>query len=75
MGVLQDLTGKTFGRLTVIKRAENNILPSGQRQTMWLCKCSCGNNKDVIVRGADLKKRTYNIMWMFKTRSKRKSIF
>ena len=55
MGVLQDLTGKTFGRLTVIRRAENNILPSGQRQTMWLCKCSCGNNKDIIVRGADLK--------------------
>ena len=55
MGTLQDLTGKTFGRLTVIRRAENHILPSGQKQTMWLCKCSCGNKKDIVIRGADLK--------------------
>ena len=33
-----DLTGQTFGRLTVIKRADNK-----NKRTAWLCKCECGN--------------------------------
>ena len=40
---LQDLTGQRFGRLTVIKRAENKISPKGHQTTMWLCRCDCGN--------------------------------
>ena len=36
---LIDLTGQTFGRLTVLKRAENS--PSGRSR--WLCQCECGN--------------------------------
>lgn len=35
----KDLTGQTFGKLTVIR-------DSGERQNrniLWLCKCSCGN--------------------------------
>lgn len=47
MGKFQDLTGQKFGRLKVIKRVENK-----GRQTMWLCKCDCGNEK--IVRGSHL---------------------
>ena len=43
MGKLKDLTGQRFGRLVVIERAENFILPSGQPQTAWLCRCDCGN--------------------------------
>lgn len=39
---LQDLTGQRFGRLTVIKRAENKISPKGHQTTMWICKCDCG---------------------------------
>ena len=39
-----DLTGKTFGRLTVIKRARNNK----DGRTMWLCKCECGNERVVL---------------------------
>lgn len=35
---LVDLTGRTFGRLTVVKRAT-----TVQRRTMWLCACVCGN--------------------------------
>ena len=35
----KDLTGQKFGRLTVIKRADNNKNGS----TRWLCKCDCGN--------------------------------
>lgn len=53
MGRLIDLTGKRFKQLTVIKRAENNILPSGLKEPMWLCQCDCGNT--TIVRGAFLR--------------------
>ena len=41
-GRLNDLTGKRFGRLTVIHRAE-----SIKGQTIWHCRCDCGNEKDV----------------------------
>lgn len=34
-----DLTGKRFGRLTVIYREEN----SKSGNSMWKCKCDCGN--------------------------------
>lgn len=34
-----DLTGKRFGRLTVLRRAENS--PGGRVQ--WLCECDCGS--------------------------------
>jgi hypothetical protein len=43
-GVLRDLTGQKFGRLTVLARA-----PSLWRQTMWLVRCSCSREK--VVRG------------------------
>ena len=52
--VLQDLTGKRFGFLTVINRAPNAIQPSGQPRTMWNCKCDCGN--EVTVAGSRLKR-------------------
>lgn len=45
-----DLTGEKFGRLTVIKRVESHIEPSGGRRTMWLCKCTCGNTKIIGAR-------------------------
>ncbi len=35
---LIDLTGKRFGRLTVIKRVANNK----HNQLCWLCRCKCG---------------------------------
>lgn len=40
-----DLTGRKFGRLTVIKRAEK----SKNGVVRWKCKCECGNEKTVIV--------------------------
>ena len=49
MGKFKDITGITFHRLTVIKRAEN--LKS--KNLRWLCQCSCG--KTVVVYGCDLK--------------------
>jgi 5-methylcytosine-specific restriction endonuclease McrA len=37
---MNDLTGRTFGRLTVISFFER-----GKYGYKWLCKCSCGNSK------------------------------
>lgn len=48
IGRFLDLTGKKIGRLTVIKRVENN----SRRQSQWLCKCDCGN--EVIIVGSSL---------------------
>lgn len=46
---LLDLTGKRFGRLTVVSRAEN----SKSGKTRWRCKCDCGN--ECVVHGDSLK--------------------
>lgn len=46
---LVDLTGQTFGRLTVVSRAEN----SNGGKARWLCKCECGN--DCIVHASALR--------------------
>lgn len=43
-----DLTGQTFGELTVMYRGKDYIAPkSGAHRTMWHCRCSCGKEKDV----------------------------
>lgn len=39
MGKLVDLTDRTFGKLHVLKRAED-VKPG---RPMWLCRCECGN--------------------------------
>lgn len=49
MGKFKDLTGQKFGRLTVIKKVENNK----QGQIKWLCECDCGNS--AVVLGGSLK--------------------
>ena len=46
MPPIKDLTGKTFGKLTAIKRMGSN----SHRQSMWLCRCECGN-ETVVVEG------------------------
>lgn len=41
-----DLTGMKFGRLTVVGRAENYVLPSsGKKRSQWVCECECGNKR------------------------------
>ena len=37
-----DLTGKRYGRLTVIKEVERIRYPSGIPDRMWECVCDCG---------------------------------
>jgi len=56
MGKLNDLTGRTFGKLTVIKRVEDYISPKGQHHTQWLCECSCEEHNRIIVIGNNLTK-------------------
>lgn len=53
MRQMVEMVGKTFGNLTVIRRVESRILPSGQHKTMWECKCSCGNT--FIAEGYNLR--------------------
>lgn len=43
-----DLTGKKFGKLTVISRAENRVSKNGKKQAVWHCRCECGNEKDIL---------------------------
>jgi hypothetical protein len=47
---LIDLTGKVFGRLTVIKRHSTNC----GRMPRWACLCECGN--DTTVQGGHLRR-------------------
>ena len=45
-----DLSGKTYGRLTVLSR---NPIKGNRRQVRWNCVCECGN--DHIVTGESLR--------------------
>lgn len=44
---IQDLTGQTFGYLTVVGFLFHNRFKQG----MWLCRCLCGVTKRVLVTG------------------------
>ena len=50
MGKLVDLSGQTFGLLTVLKRVEDRK----PGRPMWLCQCECGNT--VVVSSTNLLK-------------------
>lgn len=47
--LLKDLTGQTFGELTVVERASD----IGGKRVYWRCKCSCGH--ECVVTGNNLK--------------------
>lgn len=47
-GVAKDITGNIYGRLVVIRRAENR-----NNKPYWECRCLCGNTK--IIRPDGLK--------------------
>ena len=40
--VKEDLTGRKFGRLTVIEQVEDHISLSGSHYPNWKCQCDCG---------------------------------
>lgn len=56
--MLKDLTGMTFGRLTVIKRVKDYISPKGQRKTRWLCQCDCEKHTLIEVHAQSLIRGT-----------------
>lgn len=44
MGIIKDLTGRVFGRLTVIDLLDKR---DNFGRTVWLCRCSCGKQCNV----------------------------
>lgn len=44
MSKLIDLTGKKFGRLTVLYKDTERITKSG---SYWICQCECGKQKSI----------------------------
>ena len=50
MSACKDLVGQVFGELTVLKKTDKRSSNGG---VYWLCKCSCGNIKEIL--GQSLK--------------------
>lgn len=57
--VREDLTGKIFGRLTVLQQVEDKIEPDGTHRAQWLCECSCPEHNQVVVTGKNLKNKNH----------------
>lgn len=49
MGQFIDLTGKIYGRLTVIER----VKMQNKKEAYWRCACACG--EEIITRGSSLR--------------------
>ena len=65
--------GQTFGRLFVVRRLENTVMPSGTIFSKWLCRCECGNEKSVL--GIDLKAgKTQSCGCLFRETTKQKGL-
>lgn len=54
LGKFIDLTGQKFGKLSVVKKADDYVSAKGYHEIQWLCICDCG--KETIVRGSSLRK-------------------
>lgn len=50
MSAFKDITGQRFGRLTVLKRGQDDVNWGFVR---WLCKCDCGNK--AVISGTRLR--------------------
>lgn len=42
-----DLTGRRYGKLVVIRRADDYVDRKGHKSPVWECKCDCGNTKNI----------------------------
>lgn len=51
-----DLTGSTFGKLTVLREVPKEERTREKNRREWLCQCSCGNT--TTVKTTELKKGT-----------------
>lgn len=45
VNVKTDLSGKVFGKLTVLHQADDYVSKTGKPYATWLCKCECGVEK------------------------------
>ena len=54
MPKLIDLTGKRFGKLTVLERAEDHTSKNGNKRPAWKCRCDCGI--ELVVMGLNLSR-------------------
>ena len=54
--MVEDLKGKTFGKVLVIGLDNVYTQPSGRKRYMWKCRCECG--KEFVSRTAEIKKIT-----------------
>ena len=53
---LIDYTGMRAGKATVLYRAPDLVLPSGQKHTAWHCCCDCGQEFDTYASKLSSKK-------------------
>lgn len=59
MGIqAEDLSGKRFGRYTVLRRAESYISKDGHKHIRWMCKCDCGSERVVFAQSLRSGKST-----------------
>lgn len=63
--VKEDMTGWKMwehgvpdSRIIVVKQTDDYISPKGKHEAMWLCKCNCGSNKEILARRTPLKTGT-----------------
>ena len=54
VNVKDDLVGRKFHRLIVLKQAEDYIDKRGKHYAQWRCKCDCGN--EIVALGNHLKR-------------------
>ena len=52
----EDLTGRMFGRWTVLYQTDDFITPSGQHRPAWMCECSCEKHTKRAVDAYSLKR-------------------
>ena len=50
---MENLAGRRFGRLTVIRVVEKDYMNSGHGNALWLCRCDCG--QETVVKSSNLK--------------------
>ena len=53
MSAFNNLAGKQYERLLVIKRTYDYVSPTGKHLVQWLCRCDCG--KEIIVMAGSLR--------------------
>lgn len=56
---MNDLSGRTFGLLTVISRSGTYVYPSGNRSVLWRCRCQCGVEVDASAKSLVGARRKY----------------